>query len=100
MDYLSGKISIACWCFFKGYSGVTYNNHSIKYKKYMKNWIITLVLACTCLQLSYHADAKIKLPALFTDNMVLQQKTKAPVWGWATPGEKIIVTGSWNNQST
>ncbi|MDD2762540.1 MAG: sialate O-acetylesterase [Opitutaceae bacterium] len=27
--------------------------------------------------------------------MVLQQKSKAPVWGWARPGEKVRVRASW-----
>ncbi|MEN8123319.1 MAG: sialate O-acetylesterase, partial [Bacteroidota bacterium] len=43
-------------------------------------------------------SAQIKLPALFNDNMVLQQQFNAPVWGWAKPGKKITITGSWNNK--
>lgn len=39
--------------------------------------------------------ADVKLPAVFGDNMVLQQKSKAAVWGWAEAGEKIHVKGSW-----
>jgi sialate O-acetylesterase len=35
--------------------------------------------------------AQLKLPALFSDNMVLQRNTKIPVWGTAAPGEKIFV---------
>jgi sialate O-acetylesterase len=30
--------------------------------------------------------------------MVLQQKTKVAVWGWAEPGEKVSVTPTWNNK--
>lgn len=37
------------------------------------------------------AEAKIKLPALVSDHMVLQQEAKANVWGWAEPGEKVTV---------
>jgi sialate O-acetylesterase len=37
------------------------------------------------------AEAKIKLPALVSDHMVLQQEVKANVWGWAEPGEKVSV---------
>lgn len=46
---------------------------------------------------SLHAQPK--LPALFTDNMVLQQQAKAPVWGWSKAGKTITVKGSWNNRS-
>ena len=37
------------------------------------------------------AEGQTKLPAVFSDHMVLQQKMKIPVWGLATPGSKITV---------
>lgn len=36
--------------------------------------------------------AEVKLPPLFSSNMVLQQGIEIPVWGWASPGEKVTVT--------
>lgn len=48
-------------------------------------WLIlafTAVVAC----------AEVRLPALFSDGMVLQREREAPVWGWATPGEKVTVS--------
>jgi len=36
--------------------------------------------------------ADVKLPALFSDHLVLQRGVAAPVWGWADPGEQITVT--------
>jgi sialate O-acetylesterase len=42
------------------------------------------VLLCTA-----HAD--VKLPAIVSDHMVLQQEKPANVWGWADPGEKVTV---------
>ena len=42
------------------------------------------------------ALAKIKLPAIIGDSMVLQRSMAVPVWGWADPGEKISVQGSWS----
>lgn len=41
--------------------------------------------------------AKVVPGSLITDNMVLQQNSKARIYGSATPGEKVIVTPSWNN---
>ena len=35
--------------------------------------------------------ATVKLPAIFGDHMVLQQKSQVAVWGWADPGEKVTV---------
>src|SRR3954468_1203438 len=36
-------------------------------------------------------QADVKLPALFSDHMVLQQGKLLPVWGWADEGEKVTV---------
>jgi sialate O-acetylesterase len=44
--------------------------------------------------------ADISLPRIFGDNMVLQQKTGAPFWGWADPGETVTVSGSWGKTTT
>jgi len=38
------------------------------------------------------AFADIRLPAIFSDHMVLQQGRTAPVWGWADPGEAVSVS--------
>ncbi len=38
------------------------------------------------------ARGDVRLHGIFTDNMVLQQGMKVPVWGWADPGEKITVS--------
>ena len=38
----------------------------------------------------------IIMPSLFSDNMVLQQKTKVSFWGKANPGEPVSVNASWD----
>ncbi len=46
------------------------------------------------------ADAQgLQLAALLSDNMVLQQKTMTPFWGWDKPGTDITVTVPWNDRS-
>jgi sialate O-acetylesterase len=37
------------------------------------------------------ASADVRLPALFTDGLVIQQGMPAPVWGWAPDGEQVTV---------
>jgi hypothetical protein len=37
------------------------------------------------------AFAEVKLPALFSDHMVLQGGERVPIWGWAKPDEKVTV---------
>ena len=38
------------------------------------------------------AYADVKMPALFSDHMVLQREMVVPVWGWADAGEAVTVT--------
>ena len=53
--------------------------------------LVLLLITTTCF-------SKIWLPSILSDNMVLQQESKATIWGWTTVvSEKITVTGSWNN---
>lgn len=41
--------------------------------------------------------AKVKLPAVFSDGMVLQQQASVPVWGTSS-GQTVYVTTSWNEK--
>jgi sialate O-acetylesterase len=43
--------------------------------------------------------ADVRLPAVLSSNMVLQQQTHVKLWGWSEPGEKIVVTASWDHQT-
>ncbi|HEY2952787.1 MAG TPA: sialate O-acetylesterase [Verrucomicrobiae bacterium] len=47
------------------------------------------ILFLVCSALAVRAD--VKLPALFTDHMVLQQGQSLKVWGWAEAGEQVTV---------
>ena len=44
-------------------------------------------------------DAEVKMPAIFADNMVMQQQTNANLWGTATPNKRVTVTPSWNHKT-
>ena len=46
------------------------------------------------------AFAEVRLPAMFSDHMVLQRDATVPVWGWATPGEAITVSIDGQSKST
>jgi len=43
-------------------------------------------------------NAQIKLPALVSDNMILQQSTKVNLWGWASPNENIQIQLGWQKE--
>ena len=55
---------------------------------------MSIMLLCTL-----GMNAKVKLLPIFSDNMVLQQQTDAPLWGEATPGKAVTVTTSWDGKS-
>ena len=44
-------------------------------------------------------EAKVKLPSIIGDNMVLQQKTTTKLWGWSKGETKIKATTSWDKKS-
>ena len=61
----------------------------------MKKTFITL----TALLLSAVAGAKVTLPKMFSDGMVMQQQTQANLWGTAKASSAVNITTSWNNKT-
>lgn len=58
--------------------------------------IFSTVALCA---LSMTAVAKIKMPAIFADGMVLQQQSNVPVWGTTDQkGKKITIAPSWDKR--
>ncbi len=53
--------------------------------------LLTVAFALT-LAATPAVHAELKLPAIISDHMVLQQKQANPIWGWDTPGTKVTVT--------
>ena len=58
----------------------------------MNRVFLTTLISFACLSVY----TQPRLASLFTDNMVLQQQSKVPVWGWATPNKNISVVSSWD----
>lgn len=58
----------------------------------MKLRFSALFLGLASLLFAGVASADVKLPAIFTSHMVLQQKLANPVWGTAAPGEDVTVS--------
>ena len=57
---------------------------------------ILSLLFLTCLTIS--GQAKVKLPHLVSDNMVIQQQTDVRLWGWTKPGKKVTAIPSWSQE--
>jgi len=62
----------------------------MKYLIHDKIRLGVAVLLCFCTALQ--TDAKVKLPALISDGMVLQREQPVKVWGTADAGERVSVT--------
>jgi sialate O-acetylesterase len=56
--------------------------------------LLSRALAVSLLVLCFAAalSADVRLPAVFTDHMVLERDMPVPVWGWAAAGEKVTVS--------
>lgn len=54
-----------------------------------------ILIAAAFLSASLVMSAKVTLPGIIGDNMVLQQKSKAGIWGWTKPGTQVRVNSSW-----
>jgi len=58
--------------------------------------ILLLTLTAVFQLLSFQVvNAKIKLPAIVSSNMVLQRNSHVTLWGWADPYEQIEIKASW-----
>jgi sialate O-acetylesterase len=57
----------------------------------MRKLFKTLAFELICVCISIPSFSAVRLPALISDNMVLQQGRPAPIWGWADKGELITV---------
>ncbi len=53
-------------------------------------------IAAICLAAGTLGGAALRPASIFSDHMVLQQHTQAPVWGFASPGKVVTVTPSWD----
>ena len=58
------------------------------------------LLLFVLLSIGLMLQAKVILPKIFTDNMVLQRNSVIPVWGWARSNEKIQVTFNKQTKTT
>jgi sialate O-acetylesterase len=64
-----------------------------KFRSFLTTVVILSVLSSGSL------FAEVKLPAIFGDNMVLQQNSDVAFWGSASTGSTVKITTSWNKRS-
>lgn len=57
--------------------------------------ILVLLVLCAGLK----AVAKVQLPSIFTDNMVLQQQSAVAIWGHANPNATMHIITGWDKKN-
>ena len=68
-----------------------------QFKLYMMPKLkLCILIASLCF--TFKASAGIKLPAVLSNHMVLQQKSSVPLWGEARTNAVINITTSWNKK--
>ena len=66
----------------------------------MKKIVLPILFAAILCGMTLKAQAQLRLPDIFSNNMVLQQKTTVKFTGWADPLQKVSVVASWNPGDT
>ena len=62
----------------------------------MKKQLISAVALMLAASVS---EAKVRLPHLIGDNMVIQQQSDVRLWGWDKAGETVTVRTSWSGET-
>jgi len=57
------------------------------------------IFSLSLIIISFVAFGTIRLPAVIADNMVLQQRTQAALWGTAKKNAIVAITTSWNHKT-
>ena len=65
----------------------------------MKSRLI-LLLAFAVVELGFSQSIPLQFAPIFSDSMVLQQKTAAALWGKGRPGGKISIEASWKGAAS
>ena len=66
--------------------------YSPTFKTNKQTYVLSL---CISLFLCGGAFAEVHLPRFFSDSLILQQNQTNAIWGWAEPGEEVVVDSSW-----
>ncbi|MGY8695539.1 MAG: sialate O-acetylesterase [Verrucomicrobiia bacterium] len=59
----------------------------------MSKLMFLLFIACTLISTPSFAD--VRLPKILSSHMVLQRNADVNIWGWADPGETIVINADW-----
>ena len=62
----------------------------------MKN---NIVLIISFFAFNFIVSQDLKLPTIFSDNMILQQDSVVSIWGWSKSNSQVSINVSWNKKT-
>ena len=62
----------------------------------MKNNILLII---SLFAINLIASQDLKLPSIFSNNMILQQDSNVSIWGWSKPNSQVLINVSWNENT-
>ena len=62
--------------------------------KFILHLIVSLFFVCC-----YDFGPSLKLPSIFSDNMILQREADVYIWGESYPSTKVQIISSWGKKS-
>ncbi len=65
---------------------------NLKRIAFKKSAIMLLLFFASLILTSHYAMAEVKMPRIFSNNMVLQREVPIKVWGKADTGERVFVS--------
>ncbi|MDM1294001.1 sialate O-acetylesterase [Sphingobacterium sp. N143] len=60
--------------------------------------IVLMIIFCWMILADVFGQ-RLRVPAFFSDNMVLQRQSMVNIWGWAKAGQKVLVIPSWRKDT-
>lgn len=70
---------------------------SAAFKAFTKMYFVSLCISLSTCSISL---AEVRLPRFFSDGLILQQNQMNAIWGWADPGEEVVVRASWETTTS
>ena len=62
----------------------------------MKNNILLII---SLFAINFITSQDLKLPSIFSDNMILQQDSNVSIWGWSKSKATVLITLSWKEKT-
>jgi hypothetical protein len=67
-------------------------------QKFLPNEKNKTLLIISFLTFNLIVSQDLKLPTIFSNNMIMQQQSVVSIWGWSKPNSKVSINVSWNKK--